>query len=369
MNFSFDEEQREFASTLRRALKERAPVSRWLRPGAAVEEDPAWPLLVSDLQAAAPDAPSEAGGLDLSAVELAIIAEELGRVVAPPAFTAGVGLAQGLLLEAMREDGLGRAAGKALAGSAAGQRMLLGASADRPWSQLVLDGDGTVSGTFIAAVGAVGAQTVVAVAESPEGRALVSVDAAAVNLTPLAGIDPSAGSAMVELTGAPATVLLRHGVDEVLTWALRRARVAVAAEALGGARACLEMTALYATQREQFGVAIGTFQAVKHRLADLLVEIELTASAVYRAACELTARDASSELSGRVALDVASATFQRAARDCIQLHGGMGFTWEHPAHLFLERAQLLAVLLGPPDPAARYALVQAVRDVATVEES
>jgi alkylation response protein AidB-like acyl-CoA dehydrogenase len=361
MKFSFDEDQREFAATLRRALADRAPVSRWLRPDAAVAEDPAWSLLVTDLQAVAPDVPSDVGGLGLSVVELAIIAEELGRVVAPAAFTGGVGLAQGLLVEAVRLDGPGGKAAKALADSVGGTRLVLGAAPDRAWSQLTLDEDATVKGRFVAPVGAVGAQAIVAIADAADGPALVTVDAASAQIAALSGIDPSAGSAQVCLAAAPATVVLRDGVDEVQAWARRRARVVLAAEALGGARACLDMTVLYATQREQFGTAIGAFQAVKHRLADLLVETELAASAVYLAACELAVRDDSSELSSRAAVDVATAIFQRAARDCIQLHGGMGFTWEHPAHVYLERAELLAVVHGPAARAQRYDLIRRER--------
>lgn len=358
MNFSFDEEQREFAATLRHALADRAPVSRWLCPDAGVAEDPAWSLLVTELQAVASDVPEEVGGLGLSVVELAIIAEELGRVVAPPAFTGGVGLAQGLLIEAARLDGPGGTGAKALADSVGGTRLLLGATPDHPWSQLTLDENATVSGSFVAPVGAVGAQTIVAIVDAVDGPALVTVDAASAQLVALSGIDPSAGSAQVHLAAVPATVVLRDGTDEAQAWARRRARVVLAAEALGGARACLDMTVLYATQREQFGTAIGTFQAVKHRLADLLVETELAASAVYLAACELAVRDDSSELSSRAAVDVATASFQRAARDCIQLHGGMGFTWEHPAHVYLERAQLLAVVHGPAQRAQGYDLIR-----------
>ncbi len=361
MNFSFDDEQREFAATLRAALTERAPVSRWLRPDVGAVTDLAWSLLVNDLQAVGADVPEDAGGLGLSAVELAIIAEELGRVVAPAAFTGGVAFAQGLLIEALRSQGPGGEAATALANSVGGTRLMLGAAPDRPWSQLTLGEDLTVAGTFVAPIGAVGAESIVAIADTLGGPALVTIDAANAEVTALAGIDPSAGSAQVCLASAPATVVLRDGVDAAQAWARRRSRVVLAAEALGGARACLDMTVLYAIQREQFGTAIGAFQAVKHRLADLLVETELASSAVYLAACELAARDESSELSSRAAVDVATAVFQQAVRDCIQLHGGMGFTWEHPAHVYLGRAELLAAVHDSSGRAQRYDLIRRER--------
>lgn len=146
---------------------------------------------------------------------------------------------------------------------------------------------------------------------------------------------------------APAVALLEAGsVTAVATEARGRARLIIAAQALGGARACLDLTVRYAGQRIQFDVPIGSFQAVKHRLADLFVETELAASAVYLAACEQAAGADSGRPSALAALDSATEVFVRAARDSVQLHGGMGFTWEHPAHVYLRRALLFASLLG-----------------------
>lgn len=350
MNFSFDDEQREFSATLRRALTARAPVTRWLEPN---EPDPAWRLLVDELQASAPDVPDDAGGLGLSTVELAITAEELGRVVAPTAFVAGVALAQSLLLAA------GAPAAKLLGESLDGRALVLGADPAGSWTELEFDADrGTLSGSFVAPVGARAADTLVAFATAADGGACVlavaELDGA--RIVPIDGIDPTAGSAVVTLDRLPTSVCATDDLDRIEAAARRRAQLVVAAMALGGARACLDTTVGYASQREQFGSPIGAFQAVKHRLADLLVETELAASAVYLAACELS--DAAGELSAPAALDVATATYQRAARDCIQLHGGMGFTWEHPAHLHLERAHLLAALLGGTDRDRRYASIR-----------
>lgn len=357
MKFSYGDDQQEFAATLRQALRDRSPASRWLHPAADVAGDPAWNLLVS-LQAVAPDVPEHLGGLGLSAVELVLIAEELGRVVAPAAFTGGVGFAQGLLIEAVGATSSDSDLARVLADAAGGARLVLGATPAGRWDQLVVDEEGCVTGEFVAPFGAQGADLIVAVAIMGDGPALAIIEAAEAAIVALDGIDPTAGSAHVALRSSSPSIVVRDGVSEARSWARRRARVATAAEALGGARACLDMTVLYATQREQFGTPIGAFQSVKHRLADLLVETELAASAVYLAACELAARDDSSELSGCVAVELATAVFQRAARDCVQLHGGMGFTWEHPAHLYLERAQLLAMLHGRRNPGGRYPLIE-----------
>ena len=349
MNFSFDDQQREFSATLRRALDKQAPLGRWLQPMA---DDPAWPLIATELQAAAPDLPDDVGGLGLSAVELAITAEELGRVVAPVAFVAGV-FAQGLLAAG------GDDTKNELLASAEGRRLLLGADPAGDWADLDLEADGRLSGSFLAPVGARTAEVIIAVANASDGgRALAVGSMAGATVKPLDGIDPTAGSARVVLDHLPVAVHEVADVDATIASARRRARLTIAAQALGGARACLSLTAQYATQREQFGAAIGSFQAVKHRLADLFVETELAASAVYLAACETDPEVA--DLAIDTAYEVATATYRRAAGDCIQLHGGIGFTWEHVAHLHLERSSLLAFLAPGASRAERYDLLASV---------
>jgi alkylation response protein AidB-like acyl-CoA dehydrogenase len=129
---------------------------------------------------------------------------------------------------------------------------------------------------------------------------------------------------------------------------LLRMRVALAAECLGAAQRCLDMATSYAKVRQQFGRPIGQFQAIKHRLADLLVEIEMARSCVYAAACHLASRSwAEAELSAPAALAAATSALSRAARDNVQVHGGIAFTWEHDAHLFVRRGAASSSLLGP----------------------
>jgi len=343
VNFSFDEVQREFVATLRRALEQQAPLSRWLQPG---PDDPAWQLITTDLQAAAPDLPEDVGGLDLSAVELAITAEELGRVLAPTAFVAGV-FVHGLLAAG------GPATRAELLEATTGRVAVLAADPADDWCGLVLEPDGSVSGSFVAPIGARIAQVAVGIAVDADGdRVLVVIDLSKATVQPIEGVDPTAGSARVVLDHHPGTV--HHGIDlpTAIGAARRRARLTVAAQALGGARSCLDLTVQYAGQREQFGAAIGSFQAVKHRLADLFVETELAASAVYLAACETD--PGAADTSTDAAYDVATSVYRRAAGDCIQLHGGIGFTWEHVAHLHLERSSLLGVLAPVSSRAQRY---------------
>jgi alkylation response protein AidB-like acyl-CoA dehydrogenase len=368
MEFAFNTDQRELSGVLRAALERDAPVSRWLSAGFDPADDPAWRLLARDLQALAPDVPEELGGLGLTPVELTIVAEEAGRVVAPAAFTASVGIAQSILLAAVRAGAAradGAAVRTALAQAAGGTRyavtdeLTAGGEAS---GQLTLSPAGRVSGRAAVPAGAAGAQRLLVLAATPAGPVLADVAAAATGITPAAGIDPAAGAALADFDDVPAVVLLspgQTGVTAGVTAGITagvtaggiaaagrdRARLVVAAQALGGARACLDMTVRYAGQRVQFDVPIGSFQAVKHRLASLFVETELAASAVYLAACQQS-DGSQAELATLAALDTATTVFVRAARDCIQLHGGIGFTWEYPAHLYLTRALFLSSLLG-----------------------
>jgi alkylation response protein AidB-like acyl-CoA dehydrogenase len=353
MNFAFDGQQRELSEVLRGALGRDARVSRWLASGFDPAADPAWDVLARQLQALAPDLPAEYGGLGLSSVELAIVAEESGRIVSPAAFTASVALSQSLLAAVARSGAGEPAARAAVKRAALGIRyavtaellgLISGAAATPPEIRFTAPGQ-TLSGRAMVPVGARSAQRLLVLASADGTPVLAEVDAAAAATEPADGIDPTAGSRLVTFADAPAAVLAAaEAVAAAAEAARTRARLVIAAEALGGARACLDLTVAYVGERVQFGVPVGSFQAVKHRLADLFVETELAASAVYLAACEQFA--GAGQLSALAALDTAAGAFVRAARDTIQLHGGMGFTWEHPAHVYLGRALLCASLLG-----------------------
>jgi alkylation response protein AidB-like acyl-CoA dehydrogenase len=182
------------------------------------------------------------------------------------------------------------------------------------------------------------------------GEDLVAVPASELPLEPVLGLDPSLGLARLA-SSTPQGVV----AGEVLTGGVRVAtivlRTLAAAEAAGGARACLDMALAYAKVREQFGRPIGSFQAVKHRLADMLVRSEQAVAVAWDAARVLDAGD-EAELASAVAATVALEAYRANARATIQVHGGIGFTWEHDAHLYLRRADALAGLLGSPDASA-----------------
>jgi alkylation response protein AidB-like acyl-CoA dehydrogenase len=136
--------------------------------------------------------------------------------------------------------------------------------------------------------------------------------------------------------------------DGALPEILDRAAIALAAEQVGGAQRCLDMAVAYMKEREQFGRPIGSFQALKHKAADMMIELESARSAAYYAAC--VAVEGSDELSAVASLAKAycSDTYFQCAADCLQIHGGVGFTWEYDVHLYFKRARSSEVLLGDP---------------------
>ena len=171
--------------------------------------------------------------------------------------------------------------------------------------------------------------------------AVVAADAPGLKAVEVKALDPSLGLARLEFENVPVQGLLRDGAAA----AKRVLRVLAAAEAAGGARACLDMALAYAKVRQQFGRPIGGFQAVKHHLANMLIASELATAAAWDAARLGAGPEA--DLAAAIAAAVALDAYQFAARKNIQLLGGIGFTWEHDAHLYLRRAATLAELAGP----------------------
>jgi alkylation response protein AidB-like acyl-CoA dehydrogenase len=359
VRFAFTAEQDDLREVLRRFTADRASLAGTrARLGTAAPWDPAtWTAMADDLGLLGVDLPEEHGGTGLSTVELAIAAEELGRVLWSGPFLASIGFAAGLLAEAVAAGGAPAAEDPAaedpaglLAAACAGRRFAAACGWTGGWSappRFAWDGR-TVSGSERGVLHAGAAETVLVAATSPGGRvALLAVDAADTSVAEPPGIDPTRPAGTVTLDRAPAR-LLAADAAALLVRARRRASVALAAEALGGARRCLELATAHAKDRVQFGVPIGSFQAVKHKLADLLVEVELATSAVYLAACHVAAGDPDAGTSVPAAVQTATDTFARAARDSIQVHGGIGFTWEHDAHLYLKRSRADRLLLGSP---------------------
>lgn len=271
--------------------------------------------------------PEVYGGAGLGIVELAILAEAAGRHVAALPFIASSAMAACAIAaggsEAQRAEWLPRLA----SGEAIGTLALGGADA----SVFDFVPHGVVADLFVVAAG--------------DRLALVTRDQAAV--TASVTMDQTRPLARLELRALAGEELPFSG--DALAAAQAGGCVAIAADALGGAQACLDRTVGYARERIQFGRAIGSFQAVKHRLADMMVEIEQARSAVYWAACALDEGSADAAIAVHAAKAFAADTYSACAGAMIQLHGGIGFTWEHDAHLFFKRARADRTLLGTPE--------------------
>ena len=176
--------------------------------------------------------------------------------------------------------------------------------------------------------------------------ALVDLEGKGVSRETLTSFDPSRSIAKIDFDGAPAEVL--EGGAELLERILNRAAVLVAFEQLGGAARTFEMTHEYTMGRYAFGRPVASFQGVKHRLADLWCEIELARSNCYYGAWALSNDDPELGIAACLSRVSASESFDLAAREMIQLHGGVGYTWEYDCHLFYRRAKLLSLALGSP---------------------
>jgi alkylation response protein AidB-like acyl-CoA dehydrogenase len=195
------------------------------------------------------------------------------------------------------------------------------------------------------------ADLILVVAQADAGPSLFAVRGDAEGLTrrPLTTLDMTRKQAALTLDGVPAALVgTEGGAADVVTRTLRLAVVALAAEQVGGAQRCLDMSVEYAKIRMQFGRPIGSFQAIKHMCADMLLEVESARSAAYYAAW--AAQDESDELPlvSSMAKAYCSEAYFRAAADNIQIHGGIGFTWEHDAHLYYRRAKSTELMLGTP---------------------
>ena len=352
------EEHEALRSTLRRFLTQRAP-SEAIRRSTESDEghDPLlWRDMAARLGLQAVALPEKYGGLGGGPVELGIVLEELGRILLPSPYFATVALA-GQALAACGDDTAKARWLPAIAdGSLTGTLALAEESAS--WhvedvtAEAVPGAEGPrVFGTKMFVVDGHSADLILVAARTDTGPGLFAVEGTArgVTRTRLETLDPTRRLARVDLDGAPA---LRVGPEGDATAYLRTvtdlAAVALAAEQVGGAQACLDAAVAYAKVRVQFGRPIGSFQAVKHKCADMLVKVEAARSAAYHALSAAAAGPDGLPVPAALAAACCADAFTHAAKENIQIHGGIGCTWEHDAHLYLRRAKSSEQLLGSP---------------------
>jgi len=338
MTLALTEDHRSLADVARAFLVDRQAlaVARDLLEAPDEKLPPFWDELCA-LGWPALHLPEELGGQGYGLLELAIVTEELGGGVAPGPFLPTVWASAVLLASATRS-----LQATAIPDLAAGRRI----GAVGLGGSIVLRGDGTVSGG--GGVVLSGGQADVLLLRADADVAVIDRTAQGLTVTATASLDPTRRLASVECVNVTPLAVL----PGALPVARRIGAVLAAAEAAGGARACTEMAVAYAKQREQFGRVIGSFQAVKHHCANMLVDTELAAAVAWDAA-RAAEDDETAELSAAIAATQALPAYRRCAEKNIQVHGGIGYTWEHDAHLYLRRAASLAAVFAADGAAPR----------------
>jgi alkylation response protein AidB-like acyl-CoA dehydrogenase len=340
-----------------------------------MESDPpfdpkVWARLGGELGVLGLSVPEADGGVGGTLVDQAVAIEELGARLACGPFFGTVYLAIPALVAAPS----GPARDELLGDLIEGRRTAAVAVVDRvgvfdPDAVTVTaDGD-AVSGTVSQVVDGGIADVLLVAARGTDGVALFAVDteAAGVQRTPLATLDLTRSEANIAFTDAPARVIADPAdTSQILDHALQVGAALLAVEQVGAAQHLLDISVEYAKSRLQFGRPIGSFQAVKHRLADLLVDVEHARSTAFHAIWALSDGSDDPALATSIAQAVCSAALSHVATDTIQVHGGIGFTWEHQAHLYYKRAATDAVLLGGAEQ-HRDRVAAMVLDGATVD--
>jgi alkylation response protein AidB-like acyl-CoA dehydrogenase len=309
-----------------------------------------WRRLGSELGVLGMSVPEADGGVGGSLVDQAVAVEEFGATLACGPLFGTVYLAVPALVACQG----GPARDELLAALVEGERTAAFAVADRAGGfdpsalTVTVDGD-TLTGTVDQVVDADAADELLIAAAGSGGVSLYAVDAAGpgVQRSPLFTMDLTRPQATIVLTRAPARLLAGPAdAERVITHALQVGAALLAVEQVGAAQHLLDLSVDYAKSRLQFGRQIGSFQAIKHKLADMLVDLEHARSAAYHAVWALSYGSDDPALAAAIAQALSSAALQRIAADAIQVHGGIGFTWEHQAHLYFKRAATDAALLG-----------------------
>jgi len=301
--------------------------------------------------------PEEQGGAGLGLVELGIVLEEMGRAAYPGPFFATVvlgGLGIQLGGNAAQKDKWLSAisAGTARATAALLEEHLDWDPASTTATAAKSDSGWTLSGLKRFVPWAHVADVVLVPARTPAGLSLFLVDpkSAGVTLAPMVGIDLTSRWSEMRLdrvaVGADAVLGQPGAAGPLLDSLLRRAAVMSSAEMLGAARRCLDMSVEYVKVREQFGQPVGSFQAIRHRCAEMLLEAENAHAAVYYAAWALTAGAEDAAIASSICKAYVSDAARKVCGDAIQVHGGIGFTWEYDLHLYMKRAKALEPLFG-----------------------
>jgi alkylation response protein AidB-like acyl-CoA dehydrogenase len=325
--------------SVRRLFAERCPPEAVMSVYDPAPQDfsAVWHALAADLGMAGLLVPEQFGGAGATAREAAVVMEEIGRAVAPVPFLSSAVLATVALLEAGDTETVkGLAAGSLTAALV----VSLSTAPDDPIAGVSVSGGG-LTGRVTSVAGVSEADVLVVPVAGPDGLELHTVarDADGVGVSPLLTLDMTRPLANLEFSSAASSRVGAASAEAAVRAALQTAAALLASEQLGIAQWCFDTTLAYAKQRKQFGRAIGSYQAIKHRLADLWIEVNSVAPTARYAADTCARRDDDAPIAAAVAQAYCSGAAVHAAEECVQLHGGIGMTWEYPAHLYLKRAK------------------------------
>lgn len=306
---------------------------------------PLWQALAVDLGLAGLLVPEDLGGVGASAREAAAVLEELGRACAPVPFLTSSVIATTALLACPGE--VAQSALRSVADGSTTATLVVpfstGPGGGAPSVEVV---DGRLHGTVRSVAGVLEAGLLVVPARTASDVSLYLVDRTDVHVAPVSSLDMSRQLADVTLAECPAQLLRAHATP-VVDEALLAGAALLASEQAGVARWCLEETVAYLKVRKQFGRVVGGFQALKHRLAELFAEVESGGAAARYAAAAL-AEGEDVDVAAHVAASYLGDVAVHAAEEAVQLHGGIGMTWEHPTHLYLKKAKADQIGLGTP---------------------
>ncbi len=366
MEFAFTEEQQMIRDTAESFLTD-VSTSEAIRVAMATEsgyDSDLWQRICTELYFQAITIPEDFGGMGLGYVELVAVMEQMGRFLLCAPYFSTVCMANSALLLAANAEQQAEYFGKILEGGTA----TLAFSSNGKWDSSAVtatykkSGDSfELNGSYRFVIDGHTADTLIIAAreEGSTGDAGIALfvlpaDSAGVTRTWLPTVDQTRKQAQIEMSGVnlSAVNLMQEDAAEILSKILDLATICLAAEQMGGAQQLLDMTVEYTKERVQFNRPIASFQAVKHKAADMMTKVETARSGVYYAAC--VAQDSVS--GGEQASDLAEATsivksscseaYFENAGDALQLHGGVGFTWEYDVHLYFKRAKASEHYLG-----------------------
>jgi alkylation response protein AidB-like acyl-CoA dehydrogenase len=341
----YSEIENDLRTGLRGLLDDRC---QWADVLAGTEKDEPhdatlWRAVAAEFGSAGLPVPEAQGGAGASWRETAVVMEELGRAVAPVPFLTSSVVATAALMSAGDQDLLPQlAAGEKIAvlavPFATAPGIVLGTTVE-------VQGD-ALSGRVAGVADALAADVLLV----PAHGGLYAVDAAATVRTPVTSLDMTRRLGDIDLSSVPARRIAEGAAAErAVREALLTGAAMLASEQLGLAERCLEITVEYLKTRYQFGRPVGSYQGLKHRLADLWTSITQARAVARHAAGCVAGGDADAPVAVAVAQAHCSLVAVKAAEECVQMHGGIGFTWEHPAHLYLKRAKADSIALGTPD--------------------